>query len=140
MKLRTDGRSIRLRLRRSEVAQFGESGRIAVQLAFPGACLDYSLEAADVPEVTVFFQGGHIQIAVPRAIALHWTASDEVGIYGVHNSIAIVIEKDFRRTARATPDDPDLYPNPRAGTGARENNAIEIDETPGSAEPAAHEP
>ena len=124
MKLRTDGTSIRLRIRRSEVASFAESGRVASRIVFPDGCLEYSLEAAGVPAAAVSFREGAIRIVVPRAAAGQWTASDDVGIYGVHNHIAIVIEKDFRRTSQSSPDDHDRYPNPRASCAGAEKSSV----------------
>ena len=114
MKLRTDGKTIRLLLPRSEVARFADCGSGSVQIVLPGGCLEYSLEAADIPGTAASFEANRIRVAVPNSAARQWTASDEVGIYGVHNAIAIAIEKDFRPTSAASPDDHDRYPNARA--------------------------
>ena len=115
MKLRTNGKSIRLRLRRSEIQLFGDAGLCSAKLVFPaGGYLEYSLEAGDVEHLTASFDGHRVRVMVPGPLARQWAAGDEVGIYGEHGGLEIMVERDFRRTSMPSPDDADRYPNPHA--------------------------
>jgi hypothetical protein len=114
MKLRTDGRSIRLRLRRSEVEALAAFGAIVETIPFPGRPLRFSLEASGVEPMAASFDGASIRVTVPPASARRWADSEETGIYGFSQGIEIAIEKDFRRMSRPSSDDADRYPNPNA--------------------------
>jgi hypothetical protein len=112
MKLRTDGDSIRLRLRRSEVAGFAAGGSISKTIPFASRPLRFSLETGGESDIAASFDGQTVRITVSAAAAHQWAESAQTGIYGTDNGISLAVEKDFRRTTRATPDDDDLYPNP----------------------------
>lgn len=115
MKLRIHGNSVRLRLRKSEIARFAAEGRLTESLAIGGGELRYELLAADVPETTADFSGGALVIRVPVDQARAWCETSEVGIYAKTPTVEVVLEKEYRRTSARTPYDEDLYPNPRAG-------------------------
>ena len=112
MKLRTDGNSIRLRLRRSEVAEFTAGNSISKTIPFAEQPLRFSLEQGGAADVAASFDGHTVRITVSSAAASQWTETAQVGMYGTYNGIELLIEKDFRRTTKITPDDHDLYPNP----------------------------
>lgn len=121
MKLRILGNSIRFRLRRSEVESFGRSGSIEERVRFGGSAendLRYKLEVGDEPEFTGSFAGGVITVAVPRAIAEAWVASDDVSISGSQKldgqtRLKFLIEKDFVcLSAHNDEDQSDRYPHP----------------------------
>ena len=114
MKLRTDGRSIRLRLRRSEVEKLAASGAVTETLRLPDGEFSFGVEARNVERAEAHLDGRDLRIVIPRHEAARWTASDEVGYYGVAGDLHIAIEKDFRCTTGASEDDADRYPNPRA--------------------------
>lgn len=115
MKFRVNEHSVRLRLRKSEVRAFAENGSVWSTLHMPGGrSLTYGLAAASVEQMTVSSTGDRVEVLVPRAQGELWSSSDQVGIYGRHEAVDILIEKDFRRTSVPSPDDEDRYPNPRA--------------------------
>lgn len=115
MKLRLNESSVRLRFRRSEVEQFAREASIESATLFPdGRALRVRLLAGDVQGPIVSFTGNTIEVTVPSAAAAEWTTSGQVGIFGRHGSLEILIEKDFRRTSLPSPDDEDRYPNPRS--------------------------
>ena len=116
MKLRIDGSSVRIRVKKSEVQRFAESGTVSECLVFPGGrALTFVLQAADVQEPTVAFDGDRLHIDLPRIVATRWATSDDVGIYARESAgLGLVVEKDFRRTSLPSPDDADRYPNPRS--------------------------
>jgi len=120
MKLRLNEKSIRFRVRRSEVAVFSEASAISTAAPFPGGReLVFRLSAASVDKLSVSFEDDSIEVRVPSAAAEQWCNSDEVGIYGQDGTLEIMVEKDFRRTSAPSPDDEDRYPNPRASGGRR---------------------
>ena len=116
MKLRIDGSSVRIRVRKSEVQRFAESGTVSECLAFPGGrTLTFALQAANVPEPCVVFDGGSLVVSLPHSVAMHWATGEAVGIYAPHTAgLGLIVEKDFRRTSLPSPDDADRYPNPRS--------------------------
>ena len=120
MKLRIHGNSIRLRLTRSEVARFTETGKIEATLQFgPGAAqrMTYGLETD--PGISGLRASGsaeHLIIRVATEIAKEWTSTDRVAISDEQSAngaaaVSILVEKEFRRLHGAKYN-PDLYPNP----------------------------
>ena len=122
MKLRIKGNSIRLRLTRSEVAQFGETGQVAETIAFgllPVHQLTYQLvHTADVRVLTAVFTANCISVQVPEALAKSWVGTDLVGFeadmpLSGNESLFILIEKDFACIdAHPREDQSDSYTNP----------------------------
>ncbi|MDZ4800497.1 MAG: hypothetical protein SGI92_20255 [Bryobacteraceae bacterium] len=114
MKLRLNDTSVRLRFRKSEVLALSESGTVTVTLPFPGSNpITFVARAAEVPEPAVSFRSGVVEVLIPAAQARCWYYEEAVGIYGNQDGIDILLEKDFRRSSAASPDDDDRYPNPR---------------------------
>ena len=115
MKLRIDGKSVRLRLTQTEVTRFLEHGRVDETLDFGGgARLNYSLESvAAIASPQALFEGSVLRIQVPSATAREWGQSDRVGISG-GDAIAITVEKDFQCLHGPGATDPDAFPNPLA--------------------------
>ncbi len=116
MTLRTDGRSVRLRLRVSEVESLASGRPIEETIPFAERPLRFSLETGGTDAMTVSFDGSSIRVLVSPEAAKRWAESDEVGLYGRDRGVDLVIEKDFRRTS-ATPGADDLHPNPKGMCG-----------------------
>ena len=121
MKLRIDGDSIRLRLSRSEVAEFAERGRVEDTVRFGhGAVLRYVLESAQNARSTrARFDYDCIRVSVPGQVAGQWAATDEVSITAEQplegrHQLSIVIEKDFQCLHKPGEKDEDAFPNPLA--------------------------
>jgi hypothetical protein len=120
MKLRILGNSIRLRLTRSDVAQFGRSGRVEETFGFgaqPADRLNYSLERSPSGTVELDVTPNRIAIRVPHSVANDWVETRHVGFEAVcrravGDEISVLVEKDFQCT-HGSPNDPDRYPNPR---------------------------
>lgn len=114
MKLRLNENSVRLRFRRSEVLSLSQNGSVSVTLRFPGGQpLTFQAVAASVPQPEVIFDGGTVEVRVPAEQARAWFTAETVGIYGRHDGLEVMLEKDFRRSSLPSPDDEDRYPNPR---------------------------
>lgn len=124
MKLRLRGDSIRLRLTRGEVQALVTDGVVAERTRLPvGPAFGYELRADGALRApTATFEGGVLGVAVPRAAAASWAASDEEGMRAdvpvAGGTLAIVVEKDFPcATSRAGEDDSDAFE--RRGPAAR---------------------
>jgi hypothetical protein len=124
MKLRIHGNSIRLRLLRSEVTTFIETGRIEQTIYFaPGdhALLVYGLEhESGLAYVEVRHEQSKVIIALPRQQATSWAETDQIGIYsaidlGRHGRLDIIVEKDFACLDLSDADNNDTFPNPQIG-------------------------
>ena len=114
MKLRIRENSIRLRLTKSEVAEFGEKGLIENSTEFGKSAFIYALKSSDSAQnLQASFENGRIEIVVPKAITENWTNTEEVGISGEIESLKVLIEKDFAcLTVRENEDESDAFPNP----------------------------
>jgi hypothetical protein len=124
MKLRIKGNSLRLRVSRSELAQFQAGGRIEETIHFtaaPEATLTYALESAlRSSPVSVRYGSREITVILSQDRARIWGAEDEVGVYttldmGPAGSLEVVVEKDFACLDRSDEDNSDAFANPVAG-------------------------
>lgn len=139
MKLRIRGNSLRLRLLRSEVEQFGKTGRVAETIRFgdaPAAQLSYILEAdSKAQQITTNFADNKITVKVPDSVARNWVESEQVSLTNeqaiennkqnepaknsaAENILKILIEKDFAcLDRRDDPDNVDAFPHPTGKCG-----------------------
>ena len=115
MKLRLQGKSVPLRLTRSEVERFRDTGLVEESVDFGGVdVLAYRLQSRpEVRPVRAEFCQGTMTVSVSTEAAQAWAGSDEVGIYAQSGALTISIEKDFRcLTRRLDEQAPDAYPHP----------------------------
>jgi len=122
MKVRIYNNSIRLRLSRSEVAEFQATGLVEERLEFGPEMLKMfrcALVREDAAEaVTARYLPGIIEIVVPPSVESRWSNSDQVAIEGSYTRgerpISISIEKDFECLHRPVDPAADAFPNPGA--------------------------
>jgi hypothetical protein len=123
MKLRIRGNAIRLRLKRGEVESLAAGERLVEETAFPGSVFSYSLELSDNEDMMASFEGGQIEITMPREIIPEWADTDLVSLYTEQKLsgdglLEILVEKDFTCLEpghhRNCEDDQDTYPHPSA--------------------------
>ena len=110
MKLRIRGNSIRLRLTRSEVEEFGRTGKVEEKVDFgPGMRkLKYALEEC---------QDDRIRVSVPAEQAREWVRSESVGFESSGGGLRILVEKDFScLNERPGETEEDTFPNPKAAS------------------------
>ena len=119
MKIRIKGNSIRYRLTKKDVAQFGTEGRVEERTEFPGGIIfRYALiKEKGITEMNTRFSENMVSIHVPMSIAEEWVNSDKVGFeeyidLGNGNKLFLLIEKDFACLDHTTEDQSDMYPNP----------------------------
>jgi hypothetical protein len=124
MKLRLQFNSIRLRLKRSEVEQFFQTGRVEESIRCGTGdqeSFHYLLEATNaVSSPKGWIAPSGVVVQVPLADALNWVLTDKIGIEGeqaVDNqtSLRILIEKDFACLDGTDEQNADTFPNPVAG-------------------------
>lgn len=96
MKIRCTQNSIRLRLRKSDVALLEEDGKVVEYLAFPaGNRLEFVLEIEARSEIALTFEGPILSVHLPKGTAESWINSDQVGIEKQIGALHLLIEKDF---------------------------------------------
>ncbi len=114
MKFRCTGNSIRLRVRKSDLQTLRLLGEIREEVPFaPGQTLSIVLALGEVERLCAGFTAGEVRVEVPRAMAIAWIESAEVGIEALQETGATVgplhikIEKDFpcRHTTESTRED-----------------------------------
>jgi len=119
MKIRIRGNSIRYRLTKTEIANFGKQGFLEEETVFPGgAIFRYRLERKPgIENLEAGYAENRICIYVPEAIATEWTETDIVGFNHrmdreKEGELFLLIEKDFVCLDHTFEDQSDNYPNP----------------------------
>ncbi len=119
MKIRIKGNSIRYRLTKTEIANFGKNGYLEERTEFPGGpSFYYRLERnGGIENLEASFSGNKICIAVPGKMADEWTTTDIVGYdhkmkMGEEKELFLLIEKDFVCLDHTLEDQSDNYENP----------------------------
>jgi hypothetical protein len=119
MKIRLNGNSIRYRLSKTDIANFGEHGLIEEKTEFPNnKSFYYCLQKKEgIKNIEATFSENRICIFVPEIIAAEWTTTDVVGFdskmsLGEEKELLLLIEKDFVCLDQTWEDQHDNYPNP----------------------------
>ena len=123
MKLRIQRNSLRLRISKSELAKFVETGQLQETIYFgpeQGSELTFSLTRdGNRAAVDAEASAGQVNVVVPVEVARTWADSEQVGIdgvvdLGVRGILSILIEKDFACIDRSAEENVDTFPNPLA--------------------------
>lgn len=120
MKLRIKGNSIRLRLTKSEVLQFSETGVIEEKTDFGNKELIYRLAASEGPDLlSSSFENNVVTVFMNQTLASAWYTSDDVGYKHIFKTsddseIFLLVEKDFVCLDETFEDQSDNYDNPNA--------------------------
>ena len=120
MKIRIKGNSIRVRLSRPEVEQFGKEGYLEEKTEFGNNAFIYALQSIEgIPSLTADFSDGKITMYVPATIQKEWAENETVG-YDNNIDLAngsdlyLLLEKDFKCIdAPPTEDQTDNFENPK---------------------------
>ena len=118
MKLRIKGNSIRIRLTRTEVEKFVNTGYLEEQTSFLENKFIYALQSMnDINEMAASFGQNKISIFVPANLLVDWPQNDVIGFNSnmpltTTDSLYILIEKDFICLDETTEDQSDNYENP----------------------------
>jgi len=119
MKIRIKGNSIRYRLTKTEIADFGKNGYLEGRTEFPGGySFYYCLEKKEnIDNLEASFSENRIKLYVPVNISDEWTTTDIVGFdtkmkIGEGKELFLLIEKDFVCLDHTLEDQSDNYENP----------------------------
>ena len=112
MKLRLEGNSIRLRVRKSDINALQKNEAISEALTFPnGDIFQYQLTINNTAlDIDAQLINNILTISIPLSIATDWMQTDAVGIEKtLPNGLFILIEKDFPYTDRPWEDTSDTF-------------------------------
>jgi len=119
MKIRIKGNSIRLRLTKTEITNFGKQGALADKTSFGGEVFfGYALEQKPgITELEASFSENRITVFVPETMAQEWVSTDIVGFenkmdIGNGQQLFLLIEKDWVCLDNTFEDQSDNFPNP----------------------------
>ena len=119
MKIRIKGNSIRYRLTKTEVDNFGKLGFLEERTEFlNGPSFYYRLEKkSGIEDLEAGFSGNKMCIFIPEKIAKEWTTTDIIGVdtkmnIGEGKELFLLVEKDFVCLDHTFEDQSDNYPNP----------------------------
>ncbi len=119
MKIRIRGNSMRIRLSRTEVDNFGKDGYVEEQTNFGTSVFTYALERkAGINALAADFANGKMTMLVPEAMAIEWTTTETVGYnnnmdLGNGEQLFLLLEKDFKCIDSSVMEDQsDNYENP----------------------------
>jgi len=116
VKIRSIHNAIRLRLRKSELAQLDAQSTISETIHFPGgtALIHVLMKSKTASRIQVEFIQGKITVSIPESMADEWIHSNEVGIETTIEieetaPLHILIEKDFPCLDRPNEDKSDTF-------------------------------
>jgi hypothetical protein len=119
MKIRIKGNSVRLRLSKSEIDQFGKEGYVEEKTEFPTGMLTYAIQKLfDGKALDASFTDKKLTVFVPQPVTQEWTNTDIVGFSHElplpnNKTLSLLIEKDFKCIdGEETEDQSDYYDNP----------------------------
>jgi len=102
MKIRIKGNSLRVRLTRSEVEQFGKEGYLEERTEFGNTSFVYALRSIkDITALSASFVNGVMTMDVPASIVNEWVTTERVGYdnnmdTGNGKQLFLLLEKDFK--------------------------------------------
>lgn len=120
MKIRIKGNSIRYRLTKTEVDNFGANGILQDKTEFGNNEFIYSLESSSsINNLAATLDGNKITLLVPEEIKNEWVNTNVVGFnnkmqIGNGKELFLLLEKDFVCLDNTFEDQSDNYPNPNA--------------------------
>jgi hypothetical protein len=112
MKLRIEGNSIRLRVKKSDLEKLKTEGIVRESVAFlKGFHFYYELKTDDkIKTIEASFSSGTIAVSIPLSMSDIWIDTEQVGIENTaENGFYVLIEKDFPCKTRADEDKNDLF-------------------------------
>jgi hypothetical protein len=112
MKLRIEGNSIRLRVKKSDLDKLKNEGIVRESVAFlKGFHFYYELKTDHkIKTIEASFSIGTIAVSIPLSLSDAWIDTEQVGIENTsENGLFVLIEKDFPCKTRADEDKNDLF-------------------------------
>ena len=118
MKIRIRGNSVRLRLTKTEVEIFCETGEFSETTRFNTQIFTYKIVSREYIDcLKADFVDNTIVIFIPRQEALNWDQDERVGFKNEFmlndgTPLNLLVEKDFVCLDKRDEDESDNYPNP----------------------------
>jgi hypothetical protein len=118
MKIRIRGNSVRIRLSRSEVANFSKEGYVEEHTDFGNSKFRYVLERSETADrLSAEYKDGCITVCVPVVMVNDWATTDKVGFENRMplpdgGELHILVEKDFKCVDNTSEDQSDNYEHP----------------------------
>ncbi len=117
MKIRIQGNTVRLRLKKSEIDLFAQKGIVSEKTVFlSNSIFTYTLKSSTEKEISTTFDNNNIIVSIPKTIAENWVNSDIVSLKNTNTTPEILIEKDFKCTSKDCEETAeqinDSFPNP----------------------------
>jgi hypothetical protein len=119
MKIRIKGNSVRIRITKSELDNFGRDGYLEEKTEFGDKYLSYRLEARDgIDNLEAAMNSNTITMFVPEPMKQEWVHTDVVGYnnnmdIGNGKKLFLLIEKDFKCIdGEVLEDQSDNFDNP----------------------------
>ncbi len=112
MKLRIEGNSIRLRVKKSDLEKLKSDGMIGETVAFSdNLYFYYKLKTTQhLQKINGEFLQNSIQVTIPLSMAHEWIDTEQVGLeHTLDSGLKILIEKDFPCKTRDDEDKNDLF-------------------------------
>ena len=115
MKIRCVTNSIRLRVRKSELATLQQQGEVVESLNFGPRTLTYRLRFhAELSAPKATFEDDLIDVVLPQTEAARWAATEQVGIehwlrLPKGEQLHLLVEKDFPCKDRPEEDQSDTF-------------------------------
>ena len=112
MKLRCSNHSIRIRVRKSDLAQLLLNGVIETPVGPGNFRFRLSLEP-NADAMSASFVDGALTVSMPEEVTRHWVDSDTVGMEQSWADgaqlMALIVEKDFPCSSTSAEDLPDTF-------------------------------
>jgi hypothetical protein len=112
MKLRIEGNSVRLRVKKSDLEKLKKDGIVRESVAFlKGFHLYYELKTdTKIKTIEASFSSGTIAVSIPLSMSDAWIDTEQVGLENTaENGFYVLIEKDFPCKTRVDEDKNDLF-------------------------------
>lgn len=116
MKLRTTHNSIRIRVRKSELARLHESERVEERITFPNNVIfKFALLIDNIErDLIANLDNNYLQLSIAKARAKQWITTNEVGIETYIDlpdgeQLHLLVEKDFPCLDRENEDKSDTF-------------------------------
>jgi hypothetical protein len=112
MKLRIEGNSIRLRVKKSDLETLKKHRIVRESVAFiKGFHFYYELKTDEkIKTIEASFSSGTIAVSIPLDMAHAWIDTEQVGVQNnSENGLFVLVEKDFPCKTRSDEDKNDFF-------------------------------
>ncbi|WP_149275593.1 DUF7009 family protein [Pareuzebyella sediminis] len=119
MKIRIKGNAIRIRITKSEVADFCKNGYLEEKTFFNTGVFKYAIrQERNASCFEAIFEDNTISFILPKEMVESWEVNEVVGFENIvvlsdGKELSLLLEKDFTCLEPRKEDQTDNYPNPK---------------------------